>query len=102
MARSRSVPLPVARRLVRGAAVAGAGVAAALGLAAASPTVRAEAYRLRRLGRPLDATSGPPVPPPLPPGRAVLVPGRGEVFVRDSGDDGPAVLLLHGWGRPRT
>jgi 3-oxoadipate enol-lactonase len=27
----------------------------------------------------------------------VHVPGRGELFVRDSGGDGPAVLLLHGW-----
>ncbi len=27
----------------------------------------------------------------------VSVPGRGELFVRDSGGDGPAVLLLHGW-----
>jgi len=25
------------------------------------------------------------------------VPGRGELFVRDSGGDGPPVLLLHGW-----
>lgn len=33
-------------------------MAAAPGLGAASPTVRAEAHRLRRLGRPLDATSG--------------------------------------------
>ncbi len=39
-----------------------------------------------------------PVPPvPLPPGRTVLAPDRGEFFVRDSGGDGPAVLLLHGW-----
>jgi 3-oxoadipate enol-lactonase len=49
-----------------------------------------------------------PVPPALPPGRAVSLPGRGEVFVRDSGDWGdsgdsggaparPVVLLLHGW-----
>jgi 3-oxoadipate enol-lactonase len=38
------------------------------------------------------------VPPvPLPPASTVLVPGRGEVFVRDSGGAGPAVLLLHGW-----
>ena len=37
----------------------------------------------------------PPVP--LPPGYVVHVPGRGEMFVRDSGGDGPAVLLLHGW-----
>src|SRR3954451_6697722 len=45
-----------------------------------------------------------PVPPvPLPPGRTVLVPDRGEFFVRDTGPltspagDGPTVLLLHGW-----
>ena len=37
----------------------------------------------------------PPIAPP--PGRLVHVPGRGEFFVRDSGGDGPAVLLLHGW-----
>jgi pimeloyl-ACP methyl ester carboxylesterase len=33
----------------------------------------------------------------MPPGRVVHVPGRGEYFVRDSGGDGPPVLLLHGW-----
>ncbi len=38
---------------------------------------------------------GPPVDPP--PGRTIDVPGRGELFVRDSGGDGPSVLLLHGW-----
>jgi 3-oxoadipate enol-lactonase len=40
-----------------------------------------------------------PVPPALPPGRVMSLPGRGEVFVRDSGGSfsGPAVLLLHGW-----
>ena len=27
-----------------------------------------------------------------------MLPDRGEVFVRDTGADGPAVLLLHGWG----
>ena len=44
-------------------------------------------------------------PPPvqLPPGRPILLPGRGQVFVRDSGEppeaEGPVatVLLLHGW-----
>ncbi len=36
-------------------------------------------------------------PAPLPPGRIVHVPGVGELFVRDSGGDGPPVLLLHGW-----
>jgi pimeloyl-ACP methyl ester carboxylesterase len=44
-------------------------------------------------------TTGAPVPPDLPPGRVVNLPGRGEVFVRDFGgtQGGPAVLLLHGW-----
>jgi 3-oxoadipate enol-lactonase len=37
----------------------------------------------------------PPVEPP--PARTVVVPGRGEVFLRDTGAEGPAVLLLHGW-----
>ena len=46
-------------------------------------------------------TLSPPVPPlPLPPGRTVVVPGRGEFFVRDTGGDGPAVLLVHGWMFP--
>jgi 3-oxoadipate enol-lactonase len=40
----------------------------------------------------------PPVPPiELPPARTLVVPGRGELFLRDSGGDGPAVMLLHGW-----
>ncbi len=39
-----------------------------------------------------------PDPPTLfPPARIVHVPGRGEFFLRDSGGDGPPVLLLHGW-----
>jgi 3-oxoadipate enol-lactonase len=43
----------------------------------------------------------PPVPPvALPPARTVLVPGRGEFFLRDSGGDGPPVLLVHGWMFP--
>ncbi|MDP9436253.1 MAG: alpha/beta hydrolase, partial [Actinomycetota bacterium] len=47
------------------------------------------------------ALAGAPVPPvPLPPGRIVLVPDRGEFFVRDSGGDGPPVLLVHGWMFP--
>jgi 3-oxoadipate enol-lactonase len=45
--------------------------------------------------------SYPPVPPQeLLPARTVLVPGRGEFFVRDSGEveaDRPTVMLLHGW-----
>jgi len=41
----------------------------------------------------------PAIEPPidLPAGRILHVRGRGEFFVRDSGGDGPAVLLLHGW-----
>jgi 3-oxoadipate enol-lactonase len=33
----------------------------------------------------------------MPPARTLTVPGRGELFLRDTGGDGPAVLLLHGW-----
>jgi pimeloyl-ACP methyl ester carboxylesterase len=36
----------------------------------------------------------------MPPARTVLVPGRGEFFLRDSGGDGPPVLLVHGWMFP--
>ena len=39
----------------------------------------------------------PEPPVAMPPARTVQVPGRGECFVRDSGGDGPPVLLLHGW-----
>lgn len=40
-----------------------------------------------------------PIPPPLPAGRALDVPGRGELFVREAPGraDGPVILLLHGW-----
>lgn len=39
-----------------------------------------------------------PEPPiPLPPGCVVHVPGHSEMFLRDSGGDGPPLLLLHGW-----
>jgi len=37
----------------------------------------------------------PPIAPP--PGRLAYVPGRGEMFLRDTGGSGPVVLLLHGW-----
>jgi pimeloyl-ACP methyl ester carboxylesterase len=42
----------------------------------------------------------PPLPPPLPPGRLVDVPGRGELLVRElraGPAGGPTILLLHGW-----
>jgi 3-oxoadipate enol-lactonase len=39
-----------------------------------------------------------PVPPiDMPTPHTVRVPGRGEFFVRDTGGDGPPVMLLHGW-----
>jgi 3-oxoadipate enol-lactonase len=33
----------------------------------------------------------------MPTPHTVRVPGRGEFFVRDTGGDGPPVMLLHGW-----
>jgi 3-oxoadipate enol-lactonase len=40
----------------------------------------------------------PPVPPiEMPPAHTLIAPGRGELFLRDSGGDGPPVMLLHGW-----
>jgi 3-oxoadipate enol-lactonase len=42
--------------------------------------------------------ASPPMPPiELPPARTVQVLGRGEFFLRDTGGDGPVVMLLHGW-----
>lgn len=39
----------------------------------------------------------PEPPVPLPSGSVINVPGRGELFLRDTGGHGPGVLLLHGW-----
>jgi 3-oxoadipate enol-lactonase len=33
----------------------------------------------------------------MPPARTVRVPDRGEFFLRDTGGEGPVVMLLHGW-----
>lgn len=44
-----------------------------------------------------DAAGGPSAPW-LPPARTVELPGRGALPVRDTGGEGPAVVLLHGWG----
>jgi 3-oxoadipate enol-lactonase len=64
------------------------------------------------MARPLGAPqAGAPLPPPLPPGYVLALPGRGETFVRDTGrqylapethtgdatGSAPPVLLLHGW-----
>lgn len=81
-----------ARTVTVTAAVAASVIAAA--------AVRQRALQVARSARqPHRGTAGPPVPPSLPPGRVLNLPGRGEVFVRDSGGTsaGPAVLLLHGW-----
>ena len=54
----------------------------------------------RRFVRPLpDSGAHPPLPPPLPDGRVVYIPDRGETFVRQAPgpDDAPTVVLLHGW-----
>jgi 3-oxoadipate enol-lactonase len=46
----------------------------------------------------MQRATWPPQPPAeLPPARTVAVPGRGELFLRDTGGDGPPVMLLHGW-----
>jgi pimeloyl-ACP methyl ester carboxylesterase len=86
------------RRLVRVALVAGGMAVGAAAALAGSTVGRNEVRRLRRLARPLTARDeAVPLPPPLPAGRVVELPGRGEVFVRDTGGSQPAVLLLHGW-----
>jgi pimeloyl-ACP methyl ester carboxylesterase len=46
----------------------------------------------------MHAPPWPPVPPiQMPPPRTVRVADRGELFLRDTGGDGPPVMLLHGW-----
>lgn len=75
-----------------------AGTAAAIGMlllgwlaAAARP----------RPYRSIEGAAG--LPPPLPQGRTVDVPGRGEMFVREVPADDPSaptVVLLHGWMYP--
>jgi 3-oxoadipate enol-lactonase len=79
--------------------IAAAAPAVSLAALAANPRVRREARRIARFARPLQHTvTLAPVPPWLPPGRVINLPGRGEVFVRDSGAAAcPTVLLLHGW-----
>jgi pimeloyl-ACP methyl ester carboxylesterase len=87
------------KALAAGGVAAGAAVAAAA--VAANPALRDEARRLRRMARPMGVREpGAPIPPPLPSGSVRTLPGRGEVFVRDTGADphaAPPVLLLHGW-----
>lgn len=60
-----------------------------------------ELARARRFARRLDRGDPlAPLPPPsIPAGRTVVLPGRGETFVREtSGRPGdPTIALLHGW-----
>ena len=44
-----------------------------------------------------SASLAPEPPFEMPPARTLLVPGHGELFLRDTGGDGPPVMLLHGW-----
>lgn len=63
-------------------------------------SLRQDLREVRRFARRLkDEEHEDPVPPPLPPGRVVAVPGRGEVFLRQAGGrtGGPTIVLLHGW-----
>lgn len=64
------------------------------------PGWRRETARLSRVARPrAEVGREAPLPPPLPPGRLVSVPGRGEMFVREAPapPGSPVILLLHGW-----
>ncbi len=46
----------------------------------------------------MAAPAYPPIPPhDFPPARTLIVPDRGEFFLRDSGGEGPVVFMLHGW-----
>ena len=46
----------------------------------------------------MPSPAWPPDPPfPLPPALTLQIPGRGELFLRDTGGTGPVVMLLHGW-----
>lgn len=64
------------------------------------PDLRTELRRAREIARRRPRLE-PEVclPPPLPPGRLIDVPGRGELFLRHvAGPERPVpVLLLHGW-----
>jgi pimeloyl-ACP methyl ester carboxylesterase len=59
----------------------------------------ASAFPWSQAGRARRRLREASVEPPLdvPPGHTVVLPGRGETFVRDSGGNGPTLLLLHGW-----
>jgi 3-oxoadipate enol-lactonase len=56
--------------------------------------------RVAAVRRPRRKSFAPVPPREMLPARTVIVPGRGEFFLRDSGETDPArptVMLLHGW-----
>jgi 3-oxoadipate enol-lactonase len=83
----------------RAVAAAVSAVAAGLAALAMNPAARRQARRIGRFARPLSGEASPPIPPALPAGQVINLPGRGEVFVRDSGGTpgDVTVLMLHGW-----
>jgi pimeloyl-ACP methyl ester carboxylesterase len=50
-----------------------------------------------RFVQPLDDSEQVPIPPSVPEGRTVTVPERGEMFIREAGEDGTPIVLIHGW-----
>jgi pimeloyl-ACP methyl ester carboxylesterase len=61
---------------------------------------RAGADTIARVRRSRRQTYAPVPPHEMLPARTVIVPGRGEFFLRDSGETEsprPTVMLLHGW-----
>lgn len=65
---------------------------------AAPRTSRLAGLGRRLIDRRASHPAWPPEPPfEMPPARTLLAPGRGELFLRDTGGDGPVVMLLHGW-----
>jgi 3-oxoadipate enol-lactonase len=96
-----SVPAQEGVRTVASTArnVTAAAAAAVVALAAKAAVSQRQRQAARSALLLRHGTGWAPLPPALPPGRVLSLPGRGEVFVRDSGGTSsrPAVLLLHGW-----
>lgn len=69
---------------------------------ATKPSSGSRKSHLRRRSVLAEFTGGARPPSWLPPGMTIVVPGIGELFLRDTSAHGashkPTVLLLHGWG----
>jgi pimeloyl-ACP methyl ester carboxylesterase len=71
-----------------------------LGAKIVSPGIRQDLRQVPHFLRRLDKVEPQdPLPPPLPDGRVMNVPGRGEMFVREvpAAPGSATVVLLHGW-----